>query len=136
MPIKVCKLYYLQNELDNNFQNINLDNTTSILPQISISSGMSPVYHENSKNFGNIYYTFTNYGNKVVANGVLELKNLGKIFYSFIENIIIINGIPVIPTGTISRIQISSGTDYFFRKKGHLIISYLENKHKIKVIIY
>lgn len=136
MPSKVCKLYYLTSELDNNFQTTQLDKSTSALPQISHVSGVSPIYHENASPFGNIYYTFTLYENRVVANGILELSNLGKIFYNFMENIVLTNGVPVIPRGTITKVQIDSGTGYFFGKKGHLIISYLETKRNIKVVIY
>uniref|UniRef100_A0A6C0ITS3 Uncharacterized protein n=1 Tax=viral metagenome TaxID=1070528 RepID=A0A6C0ITS3_9ZZZZ len=137
MPSKVCKLYYRTNELDSNFQTLPFDKDESVItPQLYLVSGTSPIYHENSSPFGSIYYTFTQYENRVVANGVLELTNLGKIFYKFMENIVMINGVPVIPNGTTTKVQVDSGTGYFFGKKGHIVITYLQDRRNIKVVIY
>lgn len=134
---KIFKIYYLTDELDNNFQNIELNISTSTLPQILYLSSMAPVYKfKNNRNYGNIYYTTTLYSNKITANGTIEINGFGSLFYSFISDVVTIDNKPVIPTGTIIKTNISSGSGYFLDKVGDIVIRYLEGRRVIKILIY
>lgn len=135
---KIYKFYYIATELDNNFQSINLyNNSHSLQKQISIGSGKTFIYKSKSnKNIGEIYFTFTNYGNKIVVNGTIDIMKKGSIFFNFITEIIFVNGIPIIPTGTIIKVPIISGSDIFLGKKGLVNIEFAKEKRNIKIIIF
>jgi hypothetical protein len=134
---KIFRIYYLETELDDNFQNVKLDNSTSTLPQIKHLSSTSPVYKtKNNKYYGDIYYTCTLYSNKVISNGTIEINGFGSFFYSFITDIVIVDNEPIIPNGTIIKTSISSGSGYFLNKVGDIVMKYLEGKRVINIFIY
>lgn len=134
------KFYYLRNEIDDNYQEIkdNNNKSSNSLQQISIVNGKTILYN-NTTNLptGFIYYTFSLNNNRIIASGIIELKNIGSFFYNFIEYIQIVNRIPVIPTGTIIKTNLNygSGSGQFLNKKGHIIISYLEDRCNFEIIL-
>ena len=132
----VYKIYYKKNELDGNFQTVNLNVGTSTLPQISISSTSSPVYNLRNQKRGNIYYTTTNYSDKTIANGTIDFGVEGSISYSFIAPIQIINNETIIPTGTITKTNIISGTGSMSNKTGYVKITYLPDSRLIKIVMW
>ncbi len=133
--MKFYKFYYLTNDIDNSFQSIKLNNSTSSLGQISIYSTKTKLYNKINSPIGYIYYTFTLYSNRAVGSGTIELTNIGSFFYNFITNIQMINGIPVIPTGTIIKTTINSGSGKFLNKQGYILISYLQDRRNFEITI-